>query len=354
MIDDTALSKLRPLVEAELRAGNVPGAVIAVTHDANQVAHLVIGSDADGQELTADSIFPVASVTKLATALAVLRLVEQNELELDDPLSYYVPTAEAAQPEVTIRSLLCHTSGLPAELANDAAPYATGLDWPTLGHACIATPLEVPANTRVEYSNVGYGLLALVVEHLTHQDFSAALESLVLQPLGIEAWLGVEPPRTPVRLADTRGKHVGTALEPFNSAFWRSLAFPWAGMLTTAAGALRLVCTFWHNHDGFLQPTTRAEAIRNQVGELRCTMFNKAVWDPCAWGLGPELRATKTPHWAPPTAHPDSFGHAGASGCLVWADPSAKVAWAMLGARTAESGWLLRRGAAIGAAILEH
>jgi beta-lactamase class C len=75
-------------------------------------------------------------------------------------------------------------------------------------------------------------------------------------------------------------------------------------------------------------------------------------WSPCPWGLGPDLRGAKQPHWAPLEAGPGSFGHSGASGCLAWHAPDHGVTWALLGARTADSGWLLRRSPAIGAAIL--
>jgi hypothetical protein len=50
---------------------------------------------------------------------------------------------------------------------------------------------------------------------------------------------------------------------------------------------------------------------------------------------------------------PASFGHAGASGCLAWRDPERDLSWALIGTRTADSGWLLRHGSAIGAALLE-
>jgi len=69
-------------------------------------------------------------------------------------------------------------------------------------------------------------LLAIAVERVTGHPFARAIDELVLQPLGVEGYLGAEPPRPPARIGGDLGEHIGTDLEPFNSAFWRSLAFP--------------------------------------------------------------------------------------------------------------------------------
>ena len=343
---------VRNAVEAVMRGAQVPGMVLALAHDKRPAEVLAIGADALGRPLARDTLFPVASITKLATALAVLRLADAGALTLDDQLSEHLPEAVAAQHGVTIRALLCHTGGLPIDVAEALAPYALGLDWPKLCAACLETPLETPPGTRVQYDNVGYGLLAAVVEWRTKQGFADALRDLVLGPLGIEGYLGAEPPREVATLADVRGRQRGGDLEPFNSAFWRSLALPWAGLLTTAEGALALVRAFQGHPPDFLRPETRAEATRNQTGDLAGGFVKPLYWSPCPWGLGPDLRGNKTPHWAPAEAGPDSFGHSGASGCVAWAAPGAGVTWAVLGARTADSGWLLRRAPAIGAAIV--
>jgi CubicO group peptidase (beta-lactamase class C family) len=204
----------------------------------------------------------------------------------------------------------------------------------------------------VQYSNVGYGLLAAVVEQHTGSPFAAALQSLVLEPLGVEGYLGHEPPRPVAALTGLRGPHVGTPIEPFNSAFWRGLAFPWAGLVTTAAGALALAQAFAGFPAGFLSPATLHEATSNQTGELAGGFVAPLRWSPCPWGLGADLRGTKEPHWAGP-ASPESFGHSGASGTLAWCDPARGLAWAIIGTRPADNGWLLRRAPGLCAAILD-
>jgi beta-lactamase class C len=342
---------LRQALNEQLGAARVPGMVVAAVRGAGSPALLALGSDALQQPLTATSLFPVASVTKLATALAVLRLVDRGVVALDDPLSAHVPDAAAARAPISIRAMLSHTAGLPLDLPATQVPYQIGLTWPILADACLSTFPERVAGERVQYSNVGYGLLAILIERVGGQPFAELLSELVLTPLGIEGFLGVEPPRPPVRLAEVRGSHAASALEPFNSPFWRSLALPWAGLVTTAPGALALVRAFLGTPTDFLRPATRAAAIRNQAGDLGGGFMPPMDWPHCPWGLGPEIRGQKNPHWVP-DGMPDSFGHSGASGCLAWADPATNTAWAILGARVADSGWLLRRGPLLCQAII--
>src|SRR5262249_28696799 len=299
---------VRHVVEEVMQAARVPGMVLAIRRGERPTHILALGEDALGRPLSRKSLFPVASITKLATALAVLRLAESDALTVDDQLSEHLPEALASQHGVTIRQLVCHTSGLPIDVAGDLAPYAPGLDWPRLRAACLETPLEAPPDTRVQYDNVGYGLLAAIVERRTDREFADALHDLVLGPLGIEGYLGAEPPRAPAALADVRGGQP-REIEPFNSPFWRSLATPWAGLLTTAEGALALIRAFQGFPASFLRPQTRAEAIRDQTGGLDGGFVSPLFWSPCPWGLGPDLRGDKSPHWAPASAGPDSFGH---------------------------------------------
>ena len=341
-------SAVRPVVTEVMRAYAVPGVVVAVARGGGPAELLSVGADGAGRPLTPYSLLPVASISKLATAIAVLRLVDVGALELDDPISRHVPEAAAGEG-ATIRRLLSHTSGLPEE---PDAPYERHLDWPALARACLAVTAVEPAGSRVRYSNVGVGLLAIGVERLTGQPFATALADLVLAPLGVEACLGVDPPRPAARIAGVVSEHAGTDLEPFNSAFWRSLALPWGGLLTTAAGALALARAFAGTPRGLVAPALLAEATRDQTGGAGGGMIGFLEWERAPWGLGAELRGGKDPHWVPGCAAPGSFGHAGASGCVAWVDPDAGVAWAVLGTRASHT-WIGGL-AAIGAAVLDR
>lgn len=328
---------------------SVPGFVIAVARGDGPAEHLVVGVDGAGEPLSKESLFPIASVTKLATALAVLRLADRGALAIDDPLERHLPDAAAAREGVTLRTLLCHSAGLPDDLAPELVPFTLALDWPALARACLVTEPIAPPGTVVRYSNVGPGLLAILIERLTGRPYPAALSDLVLEPLGIEGYVGDEPPRPPAWIAGDLGDHTGTELDPSNSAFSRRLAMPWSGLVTTAAGALALVRAFG-DPSGFLSAGLSAEATSDQTGGLAGTMIF-LDWPRCSWGLGPEVRGEKAPHWTPAGASPGSFGHVGANGCVAWNDPAAGVAWAMSGARFMVDWW--EEWPAIGAAILD-
>lgn len=322
------------------------------------------GTDAAGVPIHEDMLFPVASATKLATALAALRLVERGSLDLDAPLAQYLPRACAAQDGVTPRSLLNHTSGLPLDVHPTSVRYAHGLTWRSLAETCLATPLASAPGAMVRYSNVGYGLLALIIEQLVDADFATALEQLVLAPLGIEAYFGREPARAPAVIAGIDSPHAGTDLEPLNSAFWRALALPWGGLVTTGAGLLALLAVYADSRPDLLGPCMTAEARADQSrGMLKGGFvdtrpflgFNDSrpiTWPRCAWGLGVEVRGKKWPHWTPSKAPPQSFGHIAASGCLAWCAPALGTSWAILSPQTTDNGWLLRHGPGVGAEIL--
>src|SRR5262245_44541048 len=85
--------------------------VLVAQANGGRVETLAVGTGAADVSPAADFLFPVASVTKLATALAVLRLAAKGQLALEDPLMLHVPEAVAAVEGVTLRMLLCHTSG---------------------------------------------------------------------------------------------------------------------------------------------------------------------------------------------------------------------------------------------------
>lgn len=327
-------------------------AVLAARADAAPDA-LYIGTDAAGAPVGASSLFIVASITKLATALCILRLADAGALTLDDALAKYVPDAAAAREGVTLRALLCHMAGLPQDIPNGGELYGAPLTWNDIARECLRVELERAPRTRVVYGNVGYGLLAIAVELVTQDNFEAVLQKLVLRPLGIEGYLGVEPPRAPMKIADVRSRHAGTNIEPYNSRYYRSLALPWSQLVTTAEGALKLARAYAGLPRAFLSDALRYKAVQNQTGDLPGGYGGRFEYEKCAWGLGVDLKGDKKPHWTPPNASPRTFGHAGASGCVVWHDPDANVSWGIFGTRTADNAWLVRGAPKIAAKILE-
>jgi beta-lactamase class C len=338
---ERTLESMRPRVSELLKRPAIPGVVIAVARDGRPVEHLAVGSDAHSQPLAPDSLFPVASITKLVTALSVLRLADCGALHYEDRLDAYLPESAAARAGVTLPMLFAHTSGLQGMEDFDAA-WTPDLTWPVGSEAALRLAPEISPGTRLSYSDVNYVLLAMVVERVTGQPFAAICRELVLDPLGMEGYFAEEPPRPPAWIGDEPGPRTGTATEWHNSAYFRSLCLPASGLVTTAGGALALIRAFAGVPDDFLRPETRAAATLDQSGGVGGGFG--AVDEPPefashAWGLGPELYDRAQPILAPAEASPESFGHGGSSGCVTWADPSAGIAWSILGTRHMANWW---------------
>jgi len=177
----------------------------------------------------------------------------------------------------TVRHLLSHAGG-----------YA--FDSPTV----LARP-----GTRRIYSNTGYELLAQHVATVTGIPFEDYVAEGVLEPLGMTA-------------SELRGSaakdlwsHVTDLL-----TFAREMSDP-----------------------ALLHPDTVSDARTPQFPDLDGVLPGWGAQRPCWWGLGPELRGDKSPHWSGSTASPDTFGHFGGTGTFLWVDPACDVACVALSDR---------------------
>lgn len=344
------ISVLGSSITQTLETCKIAGLAIAVAYGNGPVETIAIGTDEKGSLLTSDSLFPISSVTKLAVALAILRLSDQDLLSLNDPLARFVPNAAASSYDITLKQLLTHTAGFGGTPPN-LWTYDEKLTWGILAKACLQISPTISPGTRVAYSNMNYGLLAIVVEQLTGQEFPQALEEIVIRPLGIEAYLGIEPSRATVMITDTSDQHAGTPLEQWNTPFWRALGEPWSGMVTTAAGTLGLLRAYFGVPEKFIRPETRAVATQDQTDDLGGG-FPWQEWKHCPWGLGPMIIAEQMNHWLLPTANPGTLCHSGYSGCGVFVDPTANVAWSIHGTRTAADDWFSTAMSLISTAVL--
>jgi CubicO group peptidase (beta-lactamase class C family) len=215
--------------------------------------------------------YPWASVTKPATALAVLVAVEEGTLALDEP---------AGPPGSTVRHLLSHASGL----GPDPGP-----------------PIEAPGVRRI-YSNAGFEELAQILEARSGMSFGDYLTAGVLEPLGMS----------------------GTALAGVRSGAAAGLAGPLTDLLALGQEWFR---------PRLVSEATWRDATSVQFAGLAGVLPGFGPYDPCEWGLGVEVRGRKHPHWTGITNSPSTFGHFGQSGSFLWVDPVAGVVCAGLADR---------------------
>lgn len=139
----------------------------------------------DIRQLTTDSMFELASVSKPITALGIIRLQQLGQLEWEDSVAKWIP--ELPYPGITIMNLLSHTSGLPDYMelfANkwDPACYAYNEDVLRMLIKHRPDSLFAP-NESWMYSNTGYILLALLIERISGQSYDGFLDEQIFQPL---------------------------------------------------------------------------------------------------------------------------------------------------------------------------
>jgi D-alanyl-D-alanine carboxypeptidase len=144
---------------------------------------LAAGRRVDGGEVTSDTPFVTASVSKLVTALSIARLVERDELTADTPIPWsdLGLRIDPGWADVTVRELLDHTSGMPINRKSwldDPGPCSVPLQ-----EALLAPPTI--ARTTWQYSNGNYCALGLVIEHVTGLDLADAAYELVFEPAGV-------------------------------------------------------------------------------------------------------------------------------------------------------------------------
>jgi len=125
--------------------------------------------------------FDMGSIVKVFTATTILKLVEQGRLSLDDRLGDRLPGVPADKASITIRQLITHSSGLVDSLGEDET-YISKSD---LLAQAFATPLLFAPGEGEEYSNVGYSVLAAIIEKVTGKPYERALRDLVLRPAGV-------------------------------------------------------------------------------------------------------------------------------------------------------------------------
>lgn len=217
---------------------DVPGAAVALVSGGEVVwtSAYRLAAREPVREMEPDTLFRAESISKSVTAWGVLTLIESGTVELDAPVRGYLP-AEALPElpdDVTVRHLLTHTSGLP--LGTIGHTYPPDESRPSLlDDLRDEVRSERPAGTSFAYSNVGYNLLELMIEHVTGEDFAVFMDRTVLEPLGMTASTFAWPADRADTLA-TGHRSSGAAVPPYVYPARAS-----GGLHTTAADVARFV-----------------------------------------------------------------------------------------------------------------
>jgi len=311
----------------------------AVVHD---VAMGFIDPETKTRPTDAETLFDLASVTKLFTTAAFMTVVEQGKVSLDDAVRHVLPEFSGVrriqpyedpldwgktvsvtnQPgivdadKVTFRNLLVHNSGLPAWRAFKDQPDAQAAL-----QLAFDTFFSYPTGERIVYSDVGLILLGVAVSRLTGSPLDETIYQRVTQPLGLGAHFQPAAPLqssqnvAPTEFCKWRGRRI--VGEVHDESAWR------LGGVAGHAGM------FSHARDvaAFGQSFLDASLLRREtIAEMTRL---QAEFDAVRRGLGfalwsPDPEASSNPF------SPATFGHTGFTGTCLWVDPQRHLVVALL------------------------
>jgi CubicO group peptidase (beta-lactamase class C family)/D-alanyl-D-alanine dipeptidase len=188
---EVVTTRISTAAASEVAEKNIPSIAIALVDRSGVIWSGVWNAPGTGQpQATADSVYRAGSVSKLFTDIAIMKLVEQGRLKLDDPVSRYLPDFAPHNPfgvPVTVRQLMTHRSGLIRE-----APRGHYFDTAAKGQAdAVAslneTTLVARPGSITKYSNAGIAVVGEIVSRITGLPYEQAIGQLVLAPLGMSA-----------------------------------------------------------------------------------------------------------------------------------------------------------------------
>ena len=259
-----------------------------------------------------DTLYDLASITKLFTTTCVMRLVEQGRLALDEPVARWMPEfAAGGKEQVTLRQLLTHTSGLPDYLELwKLEPTAEARV-----QRVLSTPLLNAPGSVFRYSDLGLIAIGHLIELVTGSSLDVAVRDMVTEPLQLRDTLyrppaGLKPRIAPTEDEDGVGRGMVWGEVHDENAWSLGGVAGHAGLFSTAADLDRLAQLYLNGGelDGsrLLEPETVAEMTRNQIGRIGSR------------GLGWELNAA---YYMGHLASPQTYGHTGFTGTSLVIDP---------------------------------
>lgn len=178
-------------IEREMKSRRIPGVALAVVRDGVVVKQQGYGvaNLEHAVPVTPDTVFELASLTKQFTASAIMALIEDGRLGLDDSVTAHLANCPETWKAITVRHLLTHTAGFP-NLVNgfkslEESPERVRYSTADLFQSATRDTLESPPGARFQYSDVGYFLLGMLVEKASAKRWADYLDARFFKPLGM-------------------------------------------------------------------------------------------------------------------------------------------------------------------------
>lgn len=380
LLSEHSIRRIRATLQTLVDDGVVPG--VAMLLDVNGVNHCFEhGTNAfnGSAPMTAQTICRLTSMTKPISAVAALRLVDQGQISLDDPVDGLIPelanrrvlrnaagplddTVTAARP-ITLRDLLACTMGFGIRPGlTSAAPIVAAVE--AMGVMTLGPPqppvrlppdswmarlgqLPLMSQPGAEWLyNTSFSVLGVLLSRLSGQSLDNCLREQVLEPLGMSDTAFWIPPaarsRTSACYMDSPATGSLTLVDPAEHGGWSaSPVFPSAsgGLVSTAADYLVFAKALLASEEGsspLLSAPTLAEMTRDQLfpHQKQASPFAFDFWDALGWGLG--VSVVSGARRDGPGAH--SYGWEGAFGNFWLTDPARKLVLVLMCQRAFSDG----------------
>ncbi|HDR7665352.1 serine hydrolase domain-containing protein [Bacillus wiedmannii] len=220
-------------IEKFIKEQNIPGASVAIVHNKDVFFTKTMGITGESEKkVTSKTPFAIGSISKSLSALAIVKLIEDKKLKLEDPVQRYLPWFKLKDPQtsstITIQHLLTHTSGISTyeglALSDKQSKNSTALQENVMKLSNLK--LTTPPGEKYQYSNANYIILGALIEAVTNETYSSYMEKHIFQPLnmngaaasketayekgyltGYQSWFGI--PRKSVVSYDNAGAPYG-------------------------------------------------------------------------------------------------------------------------------------------------
>jgi CubicO group peptidase (beta-lactamase class C family) len=321
-----------------------PGAAVAIAHQGQLIAHKGLGHftyDATSPAVTADTIYDLASVTKvIATTTACMILYDLGLFKLDQPLFELLPEFAAQQDarrrEVTLRMLLAHSSGLPAYVKL----FQTAHNKEQLLDQAPQVPLAADPGARAEYSDIGFILLGEALQKLTGEPLDQFCQREIFTKLNLAHTCFNPPadlkPKIPPTEDDQAFRHrlIQGEVNDENASVMGGVAAH-AGCFSTALDvSVFAQCMLQGSHSRAGFAGEWAEGGSPLVKKETLEIFTRRQDSPPGISRALGWDTPSQPSQSGKYFSSRSYGHLGYTGTSLWIDPDRQLSVTLLTNRT--------------------
>ena len=188
--EEDTQKKITKFMEESLEMYNIPGASLGIIEDGETTYNNQWGTLSDGSRITADTPFLIGSLSKPITALAIIKLVEEGKIKLDEPIQSYIPSFSYetdSSKQITVMHLLEQTSGISEgeglKVTDKNRPKEVTINQAVTDLSGVSLTYE-PGEVY-EYNSANYLLLGAIIENVTDQTFSDFVNTTIFEPLNM-------------------------------------------------------------------------------------------------------------------------------------------------------------------------